>query len=144
MLQNNFDRQFTRQPKFWYLQVFWLFWCRFSFVLMQTDPHQQKLYFKWSRFLAVINNQSTTNSTCSDGSLFLHFDLQITYICSTAVNVIYTTIGDTFQTLQLIILWNRTMCHSHSLRSVLLTVEWQVGLLFFKVSSLNSSADRNV
>lgn len=38
---------------------------RWSIANYWNDPHRQKLFFHWSNFLAVVNNQSTTNTSFS-------------------------------------------------------------------------------
>lgn len=40
---------------------------KFSIGNYWNDPHQEKLFYKWSNYLAVINNQSTTNNTFTPG-----------------------------------------------------------------------------
>lgn len=42
---------YTKQGQKWSIANYW------------NDPHEEKLFFKWSNYLAVINNQSTTNNT---------------------------------------------------------------------------------
>ncbi len=60
---------------------------------MVSDPHHHDLYLKYSKYLAVLNNQSLTNVSQSYGKINVLHRLVLAYIllvCTQLVMVVVT------------------------------------------------------